>query len=72
MRFRIEAVDRDTFNVWVEGRSAAVADGRVQRNERWPGLLGRARQRRRRAAVIKTGKSRGGCLMAVLERFTGA
>ena len=23
-------------------------------------------------AVIKTGKSRGGCLMAVVERFTGA
>lgn len=49
MQFRMEAVDRDAFNVWVEGRSAAVADGRVQRNERWPGLLGRARQRRRGA-----------------------
>ena len=71
MQFRVEAVDRDTFNVWVEGRNAVIADGRVQRNERWPGYWDALVNGGGGPAVIKTGKSRGGCLMAVLEHFTG-
>lgn len=70
IEFRVEAVGPDTFNVWVEGANSAVADGRVQRNERRPGYWDALVSGGREPAVIKTGKSRGGSLMAVLEHFT--
>ena len=46
MKFRVEAVNRDTFNVWVEGSNAAVADGARAAQGAVARLQGRARQRR--------------------------
>ena len=72
MTFRVDALDRDTFNVWVEGRNSTIADGRVQRHARareyWEALVNDGGK----PTVIKSSKSRGDCLMAVLEHFMRA
>ena len=72
MTLRVDALGRDTFNVWVEGKNSTIADGRVQPRERargyWEALINDGGK----PTVIKSGKSRGGCLTAVLEHFIGA
>ena len=57
--------------MWVKGGNAAVADGRVQRNERRPGYWD-ALASGRESKVSKTGESRGWCPTVVPEHFLDA
>lgn len=69
MDFRIEVVDRDTFNVWKTANETRVADGRVQRDPRardcWEALV----KSPTGPVAITIGQPRYGCLIAILEHF---
>ena len=69
MDFHIEVVDRDTFNVWKTATETAVADGRVQRHPRARGFWEALVKSPTGPVAIKSGESRGGCLIAILEHF---
>lgn len=72
MNFRVEALGQDTYNVWVEGKNSTIADGRVQPRKRTRGYWEALVNDGSKPTLIESGKSRGGCLIAVLEHFMGA